>query len=60
MKSFARVTKLSNIGGRADYITNEKKQEAILAKSEAVDWKPYRDFERRTRGQPPPTTRAGK
>ena len=44
MKSFARVTKLSNIGGRADYITNEKKQEAILAKS----------------GQPPPTTRAGK
>lgn len=46
MKSFARVTKLSNIGGRADYITNEKKQEAILAKSEAVDWKPYRDFER--------------
>lgn len=33
MKSFARVTKLSNIGGRADYITNEKKQEAILAKS---------------------------
>jgi hypothetical protein len=46
MKSYARVTKLSNIGGRADYITNEKKQEAILAKSEAVDWKPYRDFER--------------
>ena len=46
MKSFARVTKLSNIGGRADYITNEKKQEAILAKSEAVDWKPYQDFER--------------
>lgn len=46
MKSFARVTKLNNIGGRADYITNEKKQEAILAKSEAVDWKPYRDFER--------------
>lgn len=46
MKSFARVTKLSNIGGRADYITNEKKQEAILAKSEVVDWKPYQDFER--------------
>ncbi len=46
MKSFARVTKLGNIGGRADYITNEKKQEAILAKSEAVDWKPYQDFER--------------
>lgn len=46
MKSFARVTKLSNIGGRADYITNERKQEAILAKSEAVDWKPYQDFEK--------------
>ena len=46
MKSFARMTKLTNIGGRADYITNEKKQEAILAKSEAVDWKPYQDFER--------------
>lgn len=46
MKSFARVTKLGDIGGRADYITNEKKQEAILAKSEAVDWKPYQDFER--------------
>lgn len=46
MKSFARVTKLSNIGGRADYITNEKKQEAILAKSEVVDWKPYQNFER--------------
>lgn len=46
MKSFARMTKLSNIGGRADYITNERKQEAILAKSEAVDWKPYQDFER--------------
>ncbi|MBS6679627.1 MAG: MobA/MobL family protein, partial [Clostridiales bacterium] len=46
MKSFARMTKLSNVGGRADYITNERKQEAILAKSEPVDWKPYQDFER--------------
>ena len=46
MKSFARMTKLTNIGSRADYITNEKKQEAILAKSEAVDWKPYQDFEK--------------
>lgn len=24
MKQFVRITKLSNIGGRADYITNEK------------------------------------
>lgn len=46
MKGFARMTKLSNVGGRADYITNERKQEAILAKSEAVDWKPYQDFEK--------------
>lgn len=46
MKSFVRMTKLSNIGGRAEYITNEKKQEAILAKSEAIDWKPYQEFER--------------
>lgn len=46
MKSFARMTKLSNVGGRADYITNERKQEAILAQSERVDWKPYQDFER--------------
>ena len=46
MKSFARMTKLSNVGGRADYITNERKQEAILAKSEPVDWKPYQEFER--------------
>lgn len=46
MKSFARMTKLTNIGGRADYITDEHRQEAILAKSEPVDWKPYQDFER--------------
>lgn len=46
MKQFVRITKLSNIGGRADYITNEKKQECILAKSEEIDWKPYQEFER--------------
>lgn len=46
MKQFVRITKLSNIGGRADYITNEKKQEYILAKSEEIDWKPYQEFER--------------
>lgn len=46
MKSFARMTKLTNIGGRAAYITDEHRQEAILAKSEPVDWKPYQDFER--------------
>lgn len=45
MKSFARVTKLSNVGGRADYISNPTRQEKILATSEAVDWKPYQEFE---------------
>lgn len=46
MKQFVRITKLSNIGGRSDYITNEKKQECILAKSEKINWKPYQEFER--------------
>ena len=46
MKSFARVTKLSNIGGRADYISNPERQENIVALSPAVDWKPYHDYER--------------
>lgn len=46
MKGFARVTKLTNIGGRADYISNPIRQERIVAKSESVDWKPYQDYER--------------
>jgi hypothetical protein len=33
MKGFARVTKLSNVGGRADYISNPDRQESIVAKS---------------------------
>lgn len=45
MHGFARVTKLGNIGGRADYISNPKRQEHIVAKSESVDWKPYHEFE---------------
>lgn len=45
MKGFVRMTKLSNIGGRADYISNPKRQEEILVKSESVDWKPYQEFE---------------
>lgn len=45
MKGFARVTKLSNVGGRADYISNPDRQEMIVAKSAPVDWKPYHDFE---------------
>lgn len=45
MKSFARVTKLSNVGGRADYISDPKRQESIVAASAPVDWKPYQEFE---------------
>ena len=47
MKGFARMTKLSNVGGRADYISNPKRQEEILAKSESVDWKPYHEYEQK-------------
>lgn len=46
MKDFARATKLSSIAGRADYISNPARQEAIVATSAPVDWKPYQDFER--------------
>lgn len=46
MKSFARVTKLSNIGGRADYISNPERQESIVALSPDIDWEPYQDYER--------------
>lgn len=46
MQSFAKVTKLGNIGGRADYISNPERQEEIVVKSESVDWKPYQQFER--------------
>lgn len=45
MKGFARMTKLGNIGGRGKYITDVRKQEEILAKSEAVDWTPYHVYE---------------
>lgn len=46
MKNFVRMTKLTNIGGRANYITNPKKQEEIVCASEQIDWKPYQNFER--------------
>lgn len=45
MKGFARATKLTNIGGRADYISNPDRQEKIMAKSAPVDWEPYQRFE---------------
>ncbi len=46
MNLFIRVTKLSNIVGRADYISNTKRQENIVINSDPIDWKPYQDFER--------------
>lgn len=49
MKLFARVTKLTNIAGRADYITNPDRQECIVAASPAIDWEPYQEFERANR-----------
>lgn len=46
MQSFVRMTKLSNISGRAGYITNSEVQEEIVIVSEAVDWQPYVQYER--------------
>lgn len=46
--SFARQTKLSNISGRADYISNPKRQENIVLHSKEHmknDWKDYAKFE---------------
>lgn len=46
MQNFVRMSKLSNIGGRASYITNSEKQEEIVCQSAPIDWKPYQDFEK--------------
>lgn len=45
MQSFARVTKLTNISGRGDYISNPDRQEEIVVSSAPVDWEPYHRFE---------------
>lgn len=45
MQSFARVTKLTNISGRGDYISNPDRQEEIVISSAPVDWEPYHRFE---------------
>lgn len=45
MTNFVRMTKITNLGGRANYISNTEVQEEIVAVSAAVDWKPYRDYE---------------
>lgn len=46
MQNFVKVTKLTNISGRADYISSPERQEKILASSPAVDFKPYAEYER--------------
>ena len=46
MQNYVRITKLSDIGGRADYISNPNRQEHIVTASPLVDWKPYQGFER--------------
>lgn len=46
MKQFVRITTLTNIGGRADYISNPERQEYIVDTSPEIDWKPYQEFER--------------
>lgn len=45
MKEFVRMTRLSDIGGRADYISNPDRQEKVVTNSAPVDWEPYRRFE---------------
>lgn len=46
MQSFVRMSKLTDIVGRADYISNEKRQEHIVIERSYADWKPYQEYER--------------
>lgn len=46
MQSFVRMSKLTDIVGRADYISNEKRQEHIIIERSYADWKPYQEYER--------------
>ena len=46
MQSFVRMSKLTDIVGRADYISNEKRQEHIIVERSYADWKPYQEYER--------------
>ena len=45
MTSYIRVTKLTNIVGRGNYISSEEHQECIVVQSDPVDWKPYHEYE---------------
>lgn len=50
MHAYCRITKITNAVGRADYISNEKRQEDIVAKSkDEVDWKELHQFEHENR-----------
>lgn len=46
MQSFVKMSKLTDIVGRADYISNEKRQEHIVIERSYADWKPYQEYER--------------
>ena len=47
-KAYTRVTKITNAGGRSDYISNEKRQEEIVLKKSKMkySWKEHSAFEK--------------
>ena len=47
MKTFVRMTKLHDIVGRSDYISNPDRQEKIVAAENYACWKDYQVFERK-------------
>lgn len=48
-KIYSRVTKLNDVSGRSDYISNPERQEYLKlhGKSRNFDWKEYADFEKK-------------
>ena len=47
MKTFVRMSKLSDIVGRSDYISNPDRQEHIVAAENYAHWKDYQAYERK-------------
>ena len=47
-KVYSRMTKINNVAGRSDYISNNDRQEFLILteKSSDFDWKEYADFEK--------------
>lgn len=47
-KVYSRMTKVNNVTGRSDYISNNDRQEFLILteKSSDFDWKEYADFEK--------------